>query len=104
LKNKLRLIDAICEHHPSCGIEKGWSEYTGGMKDSGQWFVRKMLDCSEIELESFLNEIGIRQTDQFRESIKESGFMQTGQGWIRESEIESYAKIFYELDRKIFNL
>ncbi len=57
LEEKIIIIDAICKKHPSYGVDKGWSEYTGGMKDSGQWFFRKMLDVPIEELESFLNSI-----------------------------------------------
>ncbi len=56
-KNKIEIIDKICLQHPSLGVEKGWSEYVGGMKDSGQWFFRKMLDAPIEELELFLNGI-----------------------------------------------
>ena len=57
MKDKIKIIDAICERHPAYGVDKGWSEYTGGMKDSGQWFFRKMLDCNISELKVFLENI-----------------------------------------------
>lgn len=57
IENKIKIIDAICERHPSYGVEKGWSEYTGGMKDSGHWFFRKMLNCTAEELQLFLDDI-----------------------------------------------
>lgn len=57
MENKLRIIDEICLLHPSFGIEKEWSDYTGGMKDSGQWHVRKMLNESESDLQDFLNQM-----------------------------------------------
>ena len=53
LEDKIKIIDLICQRHPSCGVDKGWSEYTGGMKDSGQWFFRKMLDAPEQDLVDF---------------------------------------------------
>jgi len=59
---KIKLIDAICERHPSYGVEKGWSEYTGGMKDSGHWFFRKMLDVPLSELQTFLAEIILEES------------------------------------------
>lgn len=54
---RLEIIDLICQRHPSYGVEKGWAEYTGGMKDSGQWFVRKMLDVPDEQLLAFLEEL-----------------------------------------------
>lgn len=57
LKEKIKLIDKITAHHPSYGIKKGWSEYTGGMKDSGMWFFRIMLNATAKELQLFLDEI-----------------------------------------------
>jgi len=55
--NKIKLIDKICTKHPSYGVDKGWSEYVGGMKDTGQWFFRKMFRIPEEELQSFLDDI-----------------------------------------------
>lgn len=52
--DKIALIDKICELHPSYGTDRGWSEYTGGMKDAGSWYFRKMLDVPVSELKVFL--------------------------------------------------
>jgi len=57
MEDKIKVIDLICQRHPSYGISKGWSEYTGGMKDDGQWFFRKMLDVPLEELVDFLNKL-----------------------------------------------
>jgi hypothetical protein len=57
MENKIKIIDAICTRHPAYGVEKGWSEYVGGMHDTGQWFFRKMLDFPESELQAFLDDI-----------------------------------------------
>lgn len=53
--DKIKIIDEIVKRHPSYGVDKGWSEYTGGMKDSGIWFFRKMLDEPIDDLQSFLS-------------------------------------------------
>ena len=53
--NKIKIIDEIIKRHPSYGVKRGWSDYVGGMKDSGEWYFRKMLDESEYELRTFLN-------------------------------------------------
>jgi hypothetical protein len=57
MKQKLLIIDEITKRHPSYGIKKGWSTYTGGMKDSGHWFVRKMLEEPIEDLKFFLDGI-----------------------------------------------
>ena len=57
MEEKLKIIDAICTRHPSYGVEKGWSKYVGGMADTGEWFVRKMLDVPSDELQTFLDGI-----------------------------------------------
>jgi len=57
MEEKIRIIDEIVKKHPSIGVEKGWSHYTGGMKDSGDWYFRKMLAVDLDELKSFLKEI-----------------------------------------------
>jgi len=53
------LIKAIVDYHPSsdAGIKRGWSEYMGGMKDSGSWNVLKMLDATDEELQQCLDEL-----------------------------------------------
>ena len=45
--SKLNLIDEICKRHPSRGV-------AGGIADTGNWLVRKMLDVPEEELRDFL--------------------------------------------------
>lgn len=52
-EEKIALIDKICKFHPSLGVEKGWSHYTGGMKDSGSWHFRQMLNVPIEELQEF---------------------------------------------------
>lgn len=57
MENKIKIIDEICKRHPTNGVEKGWSHYTGGMKDEGDWHFRQMLDVEESELQDFLNQL-----------------------------------------------
>ena len=57
MEEKIKIIDEITKRHPSWGIGRGWSHYTGGMKDAGGWYVRKMLDASEEDLRLFLEDI-----------------------------------------------
>lgn len=55
IEEKIKIIDEIVKRHPAYGVDKGWSCYTGGMKDSGDWYFRKMLDAPIEELKSFLD-------------------------------------------------
>ncbi len=57
MEAKIKLIDRLCEKHPALGVDRGWSEYTVGMKDTGQWFFRKMLDEPIGKLQELMNEI-----------------------------------------------
>lgn len=61
MEDKIKIIDQIVERHPSYGTEKGWSHYTGGMKDSGDWYFRKMLDVPIEELKFFLKAIELEE-------------------------------------------
>lgn len=65
LELKLSVIDLICKEHPSRGVEKGWSQYTGGMKDSGEWFFRKMLDEPLEELREFYLQLSFIEKSRF---------------------------------------
>ena len=107
MKNKIKIIDAICERHPSYGVEKGWSEYTGGMKDTGQWFFHKMLNCTEEELQSFLDNIIaeenkpiIPMTEQEQADYKIIHKLPNG-GWINEYARKNLEKMNNEIELKM---
>jgi hypothetical protein len=57
MEEKIKLIDEIVKRHPSYGTEKGWAWYEGGMRDTGDWEYRKMLNVPIEELQAFLIEI-----------------------------------------------
>lgn len=57
MEEKIKLIRAITSRHPSRGVERGLSQYTGGMKDSGNWFHDRMYDVSNEELQAALDYI-----------------------------------------------
>jgi hypothetical protein len=57
MEEKLKIIDKITAKHPGYGVDRGWSHYTGGMKDSGDWYVRLMLDASLDDLQAFWDDI-----------------------------------------------
>lgn len=57
--DKIELIKAITDYHPGSeiGIESGLSYYTGGMKDSGDWYYRELLDMPEHALQALLDRL-----------------------------------------------
>lgn len=70
-EDKIALIDKICRLHPSLGVDKGWSDYTGGMKDSGEWHFRQMLDVPIEELQEFYDARVLHQEQWEAAAIKE---------------------------------
>ena len=92
MKEKIKLIDKITKYHPLEGVEEGYSEYTGGMKDSGRWFFRKMIDVPIEKLELFLANLVYKKnkpkeilTPQELEDSKTIHQLSNGQ-WITELE------------------
>jgi len=57
--DKLELIEKIIDFHPAyeAGTKRGWSWYVGGMKDTGEWYFRKLLTASIEELQQCLDEL-----------------------------------------------
>jgi len=53
----MKVVDEIAKRHPSYGVKNGWSHYTGGMADTGNWYYRKMIDEPIETLQSFLNKL-----------------------------------------------
>lgn len=108
IEKKLKLIDAICLWHPSYGVEKGWSEYTGGMKDSGQWFLRTMLNSSLKELQDFLDKIkreASRPTPEpTEEEIRDSKTIHEFNNglWSNEAEVKRRQQFRMDLISKLF--
>ena len=54
IEKKINIIDEIIKFHPAIGVEKQYSWYVGGMRDTGDWNFRYMLDRPIEELEDFL--------------------------------------------------
>jgi uncharacterized protein YuzE len=87
LEDKIKLIDTICERHPAYGVEKGYSWYQGGMRDTGAWYFRQMLDVDYSELNAFLEDI-IKQENAPKVVLTE------------QEEIDSKVIIDLEMDGK----
>ena len=109
MEEKLKIIDKICSFHPHYGVEKRWSDYTGGMKDSGEWHVRRMLDASIEGLKSFLDKITTKENQPPRvlteeEKIKSKIIIPFNGGFITQLGKEDIEKWHYEMQRKLFGL
>lgn len=106
MEEKLKIIDAICERHPAYGVDAGFSEYTGGMKDTGQWFVRKMLDVPQDHLQFFLDRI-IEQESRIPTAFTEQELadqkvvVQVGNVFTNEYTRKQIEKFRKEIERKI---
>lgn len=57
--DKIELIDLITDFHPDseAGRKRGLCHYTGGMKDSGDWYYKKLLKLSGEELKVLYDEL-----------------------------------------------
>lgn len=109
IENKIEIIDAISTRHPSIGVEKGWSYYVGGMKDSGDWYFRKMLNVSIEELKSFLdklveNENKPKVEKQYTEEEKKDMNIihQDGNIFYTEYDRKQMVKLYQEVESKLF--
>ena len=105
---KLKIIDAICTRHPSLGVEKGWSTYTGGMADTGEWFVRKMLDVPSAELQTFLDGLIAKEnlpviplTPEEERDSKIIHHLPNGRGFITELERKRVVEFYKKHERKL---
>jgi hypothetical protein len=101
MKRKLKIIDEIIKLHPSLGVDKGWSYYTGGMKDSGDWYLRKMLDVPIEELKLFLD--NVKQKTTTFDSTEISKVEINGITFImRKSLAEQISKLRDENEKELF--
>jgi hypothetical protein len=107
MEEKIKLIRQITSRHPSYGVKRGWSEYTGGMKDSGHWFHNRMYDVSNEELQAALDHIIIQENIPARalteqELIKSKIFVKLPNGGFTnqlmlEEEIEFLRDLEYKM-------
>lgn len=107
MEEKIKIIDQIVDHHPHYGVKKGWSDYTGGMKDSGEWCFRKMLDVPIEELQTFLNEIIAEKSKPPRqltpeEEVKSKVIISYNGGFITKLALEDMESWQKGSERKYF--
>lgn len=101
-----RVIDAIMEFHPGYGTEKGYSWYTGGMKDTGAWYLDKLIEEDVKVLEFLLKELqeSERQSQRDREE-QEMLRIQIGDEAYREmkwkKEQEGWKKLGQDMEAAI---
>ncbi len=106
MEAKLKIIDAICTRHPAYGVDAGFAEYTGGMEDTGQWFVRKMLDVPQDHLQFFLDRI-IEQENRIQTPFTEQELadqkiiVQVGSSFTTEYTRKQMEKFTTEKEMKI---
>lgn len=110
MENKIKIIDEIVKRHPSYGVEKGYSHYTGGMKDSGDWYFRKMMDVPIEELQLFLDNIVAKEnrppkvyTEEELVDMKIVHKLPNG-GFITEYDKKKFEVFSRECERKFFGL
>lgn len=107
MEEKIKIIDEIIKRHPSYGVEKGWSWYTGGMKDTGEWHYRKMLDVSIEELRLFLTNIVIGEIEHKNKNktgLKTDEWITVGNCTFHVDNYNDLKKYSEELERKLFGL
>lgn len=105
MEEKIKIIDEIVKRHPSYGIDKGWAWYVGGMRDTGDWEYRKMLNVSTEELQAFLDEI-IRQEAIPQQEKADSKIIleieyKGRKCWIKKNQLDAMREFKNERMRKI---
>ena len=108
---KEEIIKEIIKRHPALGVDKNFSEYTGGMKDSGRWFVDVMtFDIPKEELREFLDIIEKGEKEHIEvintkdESMLCFEHLETGhKSWVKKSEFEAY-ELFMQQRSAFFDI
>lgn len=111
MEDKVKIIDLICQRHPSIGVDKGWSYYVGGMRDTGEWYFRKMLDAPLEELVEFLNGLiaeerkpkhELTPLEEYKSKIIiKQDTPETGQSWMTQLTKESYEDFWRKAEKDI---
>jgi hypothetical protein len=110
IESKIKLIDEIVKLHPSAGTKRGWSYYTGGMADTGDWYYRKMMDVPVEELQKFLDDYIAENnrplaplTEQEIADQKIIITIKNGNGFVKTNkyEYDKITKFYEEQDRKL---
>lgn len=111
--DKLELIDLITNFHPASdvGIKKGWSYYVGGMKDSGDWYYKKLMQAPIEVLEQLLSELKeewkpkdpVIYTQEEQEQMKQ--FVQIGKShFMSVYELNQQKKFVKDQEKKLLGL
>lgn len=64
--DKARIIDQITDFHPGQGVKLDWAWYVGGMKDTGDWYIDKLIEVPQEVLEEKLNQWKIEKEEADR--------------------------------------
>lgn len=107
---KKQLIDKIKSYHPAseAGRKRGWSEYTGGMKDSGSWDSYKLFTATVAELKQCLSEL-IEEHKPVpprvltpEEEIQSKNIVKFEGGFASELFLNDMSKFFTDMETKLF--
>jgi len=108
MEEKIKIIDEICGFHPSAGVDKGWSWYVGGMRDTGEWYFRKMLDEPIEDLKEFLAKL-IEEKNKPPRQLTEEELIKSKQyiklpngGFITQLGLDDLTKWKNDIERKMF--
>jgi hypothetical protein len=110
--NKIQLIKKIVKYHPSSDVGKklGVCDYTGGMKDTGNWYWEKLVDLDFKTLKKLLEDLKIEWKPSppriytLEEELKRKTFVVFGNTITNQLEKEEMIKFCQEQERKMFGL
>jgi len=102
-KDRLQLIDRCRKIHPSAGVDKGWSYYTGGMKDSGDWYYEKLRHAPLEEIEAFVTEHE-KPILPVHTCASPVVVLNGGKMWMKLEEYEAQKSWYAEMEREHLNL
>lgn len=108
MENKIELIRKIQSYHPGyrAGTSRGWSHYTGGFVDSGDWYFWKMYDgASEQELLDCLRDLEIESAPppplSVEDQAKQRNIRITKNGISNQLEDEMRQELINKLEKKL---
>lgn len=103
MEDKLDLIDELVKYHPAYGVSLGWSEYVGGMADTGRWFYEKLVRVPKWQIVSLLKTIHKEQSEQPTNiGINDSGIiLLSNDVWVKENSLNEINKFNDDLESRM---
>lgn len=110
MEEKNKIISLIREYHPAEKPDKysHYSEYVGGMKDTGQWFYEIIINDTLENLQECLNLLSLtKSSNEFEEKKKAGKLVEIKIGsskyWYDVELAEQQRKFYEELEIKMYN-